>query len=234
MIGLWPQVRSLSPRRTFCYQGLSPTRVALQAPARTARSHLSELRIYLRHRGASSHSGEVLHRSERADSRKSAVWAMLADRKLLHYEHGPGAGRGAVHGPGYILTHGGTNMASPLLARALGGDVFLAIVSAVAFATILRLVAGLTIAASTSLAHDLWTAKFNELIVRANTGLAAEEPVALSVFCVCPLCPLVPLWLKRWFSANSALCFPILCPLCPSLPCVVKWVTQPGKRCEVL
>jgi cation/acetate symporter len=39
----------------------------------------------------------------------------------------------------------------------LGGNVFLAIVSAVAFATILAVVAGLMISASTSFAHDFWT-----------------------------------------------------------------------------
>jgi cation/acetate symporter len=47
-------------------------------------------------------------------------------------------------------------MGGPLLAQALAGDVFLAVVSAVAFATILAVVAGLTISASTSFAHDFW------------------------------------------------------------------------------
>jgi cation/acetate symporter len=44
-----------------------------------------------------------------------------------------------------------------LLAQALGGDLFFAFISAVAFATILAVVAGLTISASTSFAHDFWT-----------------------------------------------------------------------------
>ena len=43
------------------------------------------------------------------------------------------------------------NMSAPLLAQALGGEVFFAFISAVAFATILAVVAGLTISASTSL-----------------------------------------------------------------------------------
>ena len=46
-------------------------------------------------------------------------------------------------------------MSAPLLAQALGGDIFFAFISAVAFATILAVVAGLTISASTSFAHDL-------------------------------------------------------------------------------
>jgi cation/acetate symporter len=47
-------------------------------------------------------------------------------------------------------------MGGPLLARSLGGDALLGVVSAVAFATILAVVAGLTISASTSFAHDFW------------------------------------------------------------------------------
>ena len=49
------------------------------------------------------------------------------------------------------------NMAAPLLAQALGGEIFFAFISAVAFATILAVVSGLTISASTSFAHDFYT-----------------------------------------------------------------------------
>ncbi len=49
------------------------------------------------------------------------------------------------------------NMAAPQLAEALGGPVFFAFISAVAFATILAVVAGLTISASASFAHDFYT-----------------------------------------------------------------------------
>ncbi len=48
-------------------------------------------------------------------------------------------------------------MSAPLLAQALGGDVFFAFISAIAFATILAVVAGLTISASTSFAHDFYS-----------------------------------------------------------------------------
>jgi cation/acetate symporter len=47
-------------------------------------------------------------------------------------------------------------MSAPLLAQALGGDVFFAFISSIAFATILAVVAGLTISASTSFAHDFY------------------------------------------------------------------------------
>ena len=49
-------------------------------------------------------------------------------------------------------------MSAPLLAQALAGDIFFAFIAAIAFATILAVVAGLTISASTSFAHDFYTA----------------------------------------------------------------------------
>ncbi|MGI8909221.1 MAG: solute symporter family protein [Rubrobacteraceae bacterium] len=51
----------------------------------------------------------------------------------------------------------GGNLAAPLLAEALGGPIFLAFISAVAFATIVAVVAGLVIAASSAFAHDFYT-----------------------------------------------------------------------------
>jgi cation/acetate symporter len=48
------------------------------------------------------------------------------------------------------------NMAAPLLSQELGGDVFLGFISAVAFATILAVVAGLALAGAAALSHDLW------------------------------------------------------------------------------
>jgi len=49
------------------------------------------------------------------------------------------------------------NMVAPVLAEVLGGELFFAFISAVAFATILAVVAGLTMSASTSFAHDFYT-----------------------------------------------------------------------------
>ena len=50
----------------------------------------------------------------------------------------------------------GGNMAAPLLAEAVGGQSFLGFIAAVAFATILAVVAGLTLAGAAALSHDLW------------------------------------------------------------------------------
>ncbi|MGQ0737343.1 MAG: sodium:solute symporter family transporter [Acidobacteriota bacterium] len=50
----------------------------------------------------------------------------------------------------------GGNMAAPLLAEAVGGTPFLGFIAAVAFATILAVVAGLTLSGAAALSHDLW------------------------------------------------------------------------------
>lgn len=50
----------------------------------------------------------------------------------------------------------GGNMALPLLAQLVGGDVLLGFVSSIALATILAVVAGLGIAGAAALSHDLW------------------------------------------------------------------------------
>lgn len=50
----------------------------------------------------------------------------------------------------------GGNMALPLLAQLVGGDVLLGLVSSIALATILAVVAGLGIAGTAALSHDLW------------------------------------------------------------------------------
>jgi cation/acetate symporter len=89
-------------------------------------------------------------------ARKSVVCAMVLIGSFFIMTSILGFGSAVIVGPDYIVTHGGTNMGGPLLAWTLGGEVLLGIVSAVAFATILAVVAGLTISASTSCAHDFW------------------------------------------------------------------------------
>jgi cation/acetate symporter len=64
----------------------------------------------------------------------------------------------------------GGNMAAPLLAEALGGTVFLGFIAAVAFATILAVVAGLTLAGASTLSHDLYVN-----VVRSGRSSEAEE-----------------------------------------------------------
>lgn len=90
-------------------------------------------------------------------ARSSVVWAMVIIGLFYIMTTFFGFGAASLLGPDFINAHGGTNMAAPELARALGGNIFFAFISAVAFATILAVVAGLTISASTSFAHDFFT-----------------------------------------------------------------------------
>ena len=57
---------------------------------------------------------------------------------------------------------GGTNMAAIHLADAVGGSLFLGFISAVAFATILAVVAGLTLAGASAVSHDLYACVIKE------------------------------------------------------------------------
>jgi len=90
-------------------------------------------------------------------ARHSVVWAMVLIGAFYIMTTFLGFGAATIVGQDYIKGHGGTNMSAPLLAQALAGNIFFAFISAIAFATILAVVAGLTISASTSFAHDFWT-----------------------------------------------------------------------------
>ncbi|MCB9097426.1 cation acetate symporter [Arcobacter aquimarinus] len=65
---------------------------------------------------------------------------------------------------------GGNNMAAVHLSSAIGGDIFLGFIAAVSFATILAVVAGLTLAASNSIAHDLYA-----IVIRKGKATDEEE-----------------------------------------------------------
>jgi cation/acetate symporter len=70
----------------------------------------------------------------------------------------------------------GGNMAAPLLAEAVGGTPFLGFIAAVAFATILAVVAGLTLSGAASLSHDLWVS-----VVRAGRADEREQFIVARV-----------------------------------------------------
>jgi cation/acetate symporter len=64
----------------------------------------------------------------------------------------------------------GGNMAAPMLAEFLGGTPFLGFIAAVAFATILAVVAGLTLSGAAALSHDIWTS-----VIRNGQAKPGEE-----------------------------------------------------------
>jgi cation/acetate symporter len=108
---------------------------------------------------------------------------------LLTFVLGFGAmviiGRDAITG-----IDAGGNMAAPLLAEGVGGTPFLGFISAVAFATILAVVAGLTLSGAATLSHDLWVnvvrgAKADQreqlVVARAATVLLAIVSIVLGI-----------------------------------------------------
>jgi len=91
------------------------------------------------------------------EARKSVVWAIGLIGIFYLFTLVLGYGAGALVGANTISkAPGTTNSAAPLLALELGGPVLLGFIAAVAFATILAVVAGLTITASASFAHDVY------------------------------------------------------------------------------
>jgi len=91
------------------------------------------------------------------EARKSVVWAIWLIGGFYVFTLVLGYGAAALVGPETITAAPGkVNSAAPLLALELGGPVLLGVVSAIAFATILAVVAGLAITAAASFAHDIY------------------------------------------------------------------------------
>lgn len=103
------------------------------------------------------------------EARKSVTWAIVLIGAFYLFTLVLGYAAAAFVGPDRILAApGGANAAAPLLAFELGGSIFMALISAVAFATVLAVVAGLAITASASIAHDVYDAVLRD-------GQASEE-----------------------------------------------------------
>ncbi|SES33061.1 cation/acetate symporter [Pedococcus cremeus] len=109
------------------------------------------------------------------EARKSVEWAIWLIGLFYLLSLVMGYGAAALVGPGKILSAPGkANSAAPLLAFELGGEILLGLISAIAFATILAVVAGLTITASASFAHDIYA----QVIKRGQVNADAEVRVA--------------------------------------------------------
>jgi cation/acetate symporter len=111
-------------------------------------------------------------------ARSSVFWAVILIGAFYIMTTALGFGARAILGEGGVEAAGtGGNLAAPLLAQELGGgagttggDIFLAVIAAVAFATILAVVAGLVISASGAVAHDIWSN-----VIRRGHDSEAEE-----------------------------------------------------------
>jgi len=109
------------------------------------------------------------------EARRSVVWAIWLIGVFYLFTLVLGYGAAALIGKEKILAApGGVNSAAPLLAFELGGPILLGLISAVAFATILAVVAGLTITAATSFAHDVYAS----VIKKGSAAPGTEVRVA--------------------------------------------------------
>jgi cation/acetate symporter len=109
------------------------------------------------------------------EARRSVVWAIALIGAFYLFTLVLGYGAAALVGPDRVLAApGGVNSAAPLLAFELGGVILLGVISAVAFATILAVVAGLTITASASFAHDIYAS------VLKNDNVSEAQQVKIS------------------------------------------------------
>ncbi|USX50007.1 cation acetate symporter [Lentzea sp. HUAS12] len=111
------------------------------------------------------------------EARRSVVWAIWLIGIFYLFTLVLGYGAGALVGPDAInAAPGKANSAAPLLALELGGPILLGLIAAVAFATILAVVAGLTITASASFAHDIYA----NIIKKGNGGEDKTDEVKVA------------------------------------------------------
>ncbi|MGO4808635.1 cation acetate symporter [Cupriavidus sp. 2MCAB6] len=126
------------------------------------------------------------------EARKSVFWATtwIAYFYLLTFIIGFGAivlvSTNPVYKDALGGLLGGNNMAAIHLANAVGGNVFLGFISAVAFATILAVVAGLTLSGATAVSHDLYATVFKKGKAASDKELRVSRytTVALGVVAV--------------------------------------------------
>lgn len=104
-------------------------------------------------------------------ARASVAWATLWIGAFYLITFILGFGAMVLVGAAKITSIGtGGNMAAPLLAQEIAGDVFFGFICAVAFATILAVVAGLTLSGAAALSHDLWVS-----VVRKGSAPEKEQ-----------------------------------------------------------
>ena len=121
------------------------------------------------------------------EARRSVVWAIWLIGVFYLFTLVLGFGAGALVGKDEIFAApGDVNSAAPLLAFALGEEILLGVISAVAFATILAVVAGLTITAAASFAHDIYASviKHGEVNPDGEVRVARITVVVIGVLAI--------------------------------------------------
>ena len=115
------------------------------------------------------------------EARKSVLWATgwIGYFYLLTFIIGFGAITMVATNPAFLEADGGLkgggNMAAIHLATAIGGDFFLGFVSAVAFATILAVVAGLTLSGASAVSHDIYASTIRRGAAKSDDELKVSR-----------------------------------------------------------
>ena len=120
------------------------------------------------------------------EARKSVMWATgwIGYFYLLTFIIGFGAITFVLTNPEFLDAKGGllggNNMAAVHLANAVGGNVFLGFISAVAFATILAVVAGLTLSGASAVSHDIYAT-----VIKKGKADSASELRVSKITTIC-------------------------------------------------
>ncbi len=122
-------------------------------------------------------------------ARKSVFWAttFIGYFYILTFIIGFGAITLVSQNPAYLTgpvgsgLRGGANMAAVWLAQAVGGDLLLGFISAVAFATILAVVSGLTLAGASAVSHDLYASVWRRGRVNEREELRVSKVTTLAL-----------------------------------------------------
>ena len=121
------------------------------------------------------------------EARKSVLWATgwIGYFYILTFIIGFGAIVLVGTQPAYLdaggTLRGGGNMAAIHLAHAIGGNAFLGFISAVAFATILAVVAGLTLSAASAVSHDLYATVWKHGVADSRDELRVSRLTTLAL-----------------------------------------------------
>ncbi|MEH7385158.1 sodium/solute symporter [Bacillus sp. JJ1521] len=105
-----------------------------------------------------------------------------------------------------LAANAGGNMAAPLLAKAIGGNILFAFISAVAFATILAVVAGLVLSGASAFAHDIYGQIIKKGEVTEKQQMLAARYAALGVSVLSILLSLGAQYLNVAFLVSLAFC----------------------------
>lgn len=161
-----------------------PHHAAILAPAAIAASPINGLSLGIALMFGTSGLPHILMRfftvADAKEARKSVFWAtvFIGYFYILTFIIGMGAivlvGGNAAFKTAKGALIGGSNMVAIHLAEAVGGNILLGFISAVAFATILAVVSGLTLAGATAVSHDLYA----RVIARGRTTEGREVRVS--------------------------------------------------------